>query len=257
MSSLILGIDTATTSVSVALSTGVASDLGGIIAVNTLSFGMRDAVSARGVGGPRHAETLLPAIEFLCRQCGVALADLTHMVVDRGPGLFTGLRVGVATARTLAFANDIPLFSSTSLEAVAVEGGRPGELVASVLDARRSEVYVGLFRMDLDGGLSTIVEPIAGKPDLVVEVLLEAIADLPVRVVGDGVLTHPDALQRLLALPLASIGGPLAPTAVGLIEAVLPRLHLGPIGEEAEIAYLRAPDAEITWDNRHGPAATS
>ncbi len=238
---LILGIDTATTSVSVALSTGASRNNGGIIGVQTLSV------------GPRHAETLLPAIEFLCQQCSVGLTDLTHIVVDRGPGLFTGLRVGVATARTLAFAHDVPLFSATSLESVALDSGRPGELVAVILDARRREVYAGLYRIDADGSLSEVVEPLVGAPTEVAAKIAGAI-DRPVLVVGDGVVAHAEQLTSLLSLDGVVVGRALAPTAVGLIKAALPRFLEVPKPDEAEILYLRAPDAQITWDNRHGPA---
>jgi tRNA threonylcarbamoyladenosine biosynthesis protein TsaB len=238
---LILGIDTATTSVSVALSNGAARGDGGIIGVQTLSV------------GPRHAETLLPAIEFLCRQCGVNLSDVTHIAVDRGPGLFTGLRVGVATARTLAYSLDVPLFAATSLEAIALDGGRRGELVAAVLDARRREVYAALYRLDAAGSLTEMVAPMVGDPADVTAKLAVAV-DGPLLLVGDGIVTHHSQMASLLEMAGVIIGGQLAPSAVGLIDAVIPRLAGGPLGDEADIAYLRAPDAQITWDNRHGPA---
>jgi tRNA threonylcarbamoyladenosine biosynthesis protein TsaB len=238
---LILGIDTATTSVSVALSNGRSSRDGGIIGVQTLSV------------GPRHAETLLPALEFLCRQCSVALADITHIVVDRGPGLFTGLRVGVATARTLAYALDVPLFAATSLEAIALDGGRPGELVASVLDARRRELYAALYRIDSGARLIQVVEPMVGVPFDVVAKIVAGV-DGPVHVVGDGVVSHRAEMAALFECVAVTTGRALASTAVGLIEAILGRIEAGPTGEEAEILYLRDPDAQITWDNRHGPA---
>jgi tRNA threonylcarbamoyladenosine biosynthesis protein TsaB len=241
---LVLGIDTASTSVSVALSNGRPARQGGIIGVQTLSV------------GPRHAETLLPAIEFLCRQIGVHLSTITHLVVDRGPGLFTGLRVGVATARTLAFALDLPLFGATSLEAIAHEGGRDGELVVPVLDARRSEVYSAVFRC-IDGHLETILEPMVGVPSelgAAVAAAIDPYVECSLRIIGDGLLAHPEAFSMLTARPGVSFGPPLNPSAVGLIDAVLPRLAAAPIGDEGEIAYLRAPDAQITWENRHGRA---
>ncbi len=239
---LILGIDTATTSVSVALSKGSPSSVGGIIGVQTLSV------------GPRHAETLLPAIEFLCGQCSVALSEITHLVVDRGPGLFTGLRVGVATARTLAFAQDAPLFGVTSLEAIAWEAARAGERIVVVLDARRSELYAAVFDRTPDG-LVEVVAPLVGTYEAVLPLLTDAAADRSIHVVGDAVSTHRSVLAPLLDRAGASSGGPLAPSAVGLIDALLARpLEGGPNGDEADILYLRAPDAQITWDNRHGPA---
>ncbi len=75
------------------------------------------------VGRQRHAEVLMPAIDELCRQAGWAVADLTGVAVDRGPGLFTGLRVGLATARAIATACRVPAAGVTSLEVLAHSAG--------------------------------------------------------------------------------------------------------------------------------------
>ena len=99
---LILAIETATESVGVAL-------------------GGRDGVlaSVTIARGRRHGETLAPAIQFACRHAGVELPDLDAVAVDIGPGLFTGMRVGIATAKALAMALDIPVVPVTSLESLA------------------------------------------------------------------------------------------------------------------------------------------
>lgn len=100
--------------------------------------------------GRHHAESIAPAIEFICRRAGVALSALDAIGVDVGPGLFTGLRVGVGTATALAFALERPLVGVGSLEvlaqAVATSGVAPGTLVVPVVDARRGEVFVARLR---------------------------------------------------------------------------------------------------------------
>jgi len=105
--------------------------------------------------GRHHAESIAPAIEFLCRRTGVALSALDAIGVDVGPGLFTGLRVGVASATALAFALERPLVGVGSLavlaHAAASSGVAPGTLVVPVVDARRGEVFVARLRVTADG----------------------------------------------------------------------------------------------------------
>ena len=88
----------------------------------------------------------MPAIDELCRQAGWSVADLTGVAVDRGPGLFTGLRVGLATARAIAAARASPGVGVTSLEALAHACRRRTGLLVPVVDARRGEVYWALYR---------------------------------------------------------------------------------------------------------------
>src|SRR3546814_4041686 len=71
--------------------------------------------------GRRHAETLTPAIEFLCRQTRVELADIGAVAVDLGPGMFTGLRVGVVAGKALAHARRLPMIGVTSLDLRSAE----------------------------------------------------------------------------------------------------------------------------------------
>ena len=107
--------------------------------------GPRAAVWASG--RRRHAEALAPAVEHVLDQAEVELSDLAAIAVDLGPGLFTGLRVGVATAKGLAQGLGIGVVGLTSLEvlaAAALDAGWPGE-VAAVVDARRGEVFVARY----------------------------------------------------------------------------------------------------------------
>ena len=92
----------------------------------------------------RHAEALAPQMRFVCEQAGVALADIEAVAVDHGPGLYTGLRAGLATAKATAAALEIGVVPVGSLETLAhgaAAVAQPGETVLSVLDARRGEVF--------------------------------------------------------------------------------------------------------------------
>ena len=230
---LILAVETATTAVAVALHDGVS-----VIAELTVAQGRR------------HAETLVPAIGFLCAQVQGSVNDVTAVAVDVGPGLFTGLRVGVTTAKTLAMALGVPLFGETSLSLLARQGGRPGERVAAVIDARRKELYAAVYDLLPDGDVVEVLAPMVAPAEVVRRVLDQWCAPDTI-VVGDAhdqLKASADTLWRHL--------GPHFPSAATLSAAVVPRLRAGenPQTNDLELVYLRAPDAQITWSNRHGLA---
>src|SRR5690349_8916195 len=96
----------------------------------------------------KHGEQLAPLIDGVMRQVGIVRQDLTALAVGVGPGPFTGLRVGLVTARTLAFVLEIPVYGVCSLDVLAVEavatGAVGGEFVVAT-DARRKEVYLASY----------------------------------------------------------------------------------------------------------------
>lgn len=232
---LILAIETATTAAAVALHDGST-----VIAELTVSEGRR------------HAETIVPAIEFLCARVQRRTGDVTAVAVDLGPGLFTGLRVGVATAKTIAMALGVPLFGEISLSLLAAQGARPLETVAAVVDARRKELYAAVYSLNEAGRAVEVLEPMVAPAD-VVRAALSAVCPAGTVVVGDGVARHRDVFAdvRWLEAP------PRHPSAGTLAAAVVERIRAGeqPSPEDLELVYLRAPDAQITWSNRHGPAS--
>ena len=202
----------------------------------------------------RHAEALAPQMRFVCEQAGVALSDVEAVAVDRGPGLYTGLRAGLATAKATAAALGIGLVPVGSLEALAfgaVLDARPGETVLSVLDARRGEVFWAWYRLAAAspaalGRLVQLSAPQVGPPDD----LLAGLTSLGDRasgrtvVVGDGALRYAD----LLAVSHVVIAGPElrfpSPAAVALLgrERALAGQTVPP--EQVEALYLRSPDAK-------------
>src|SRR5690606_31806688 len=101
-----------------------------------------------------HAEALAPMIADVMAAAGLDFGDLDRLAVTVGPGSFTGLRVGIATARGLALATGLPVVGITTLEAIAAnvteqESATRGRRVVAVIDARRDEVYVEMFHRDL------------------------------------------------------------------------------------------------------------
>ena len=100
-----------------------------------------------------HAEVLAPMIVEVMSEAGVDFSELDRIAVTTGPGTFTGVRIGVATARGMAVASGLAVVGVTTLEAVAAGAlkvvGEPGRAIASVFDARREEVYVQCFSPQL------------------------------------------------------------------------------------------------------------
>ena len=243
----LLGIETATELVGVAV--GDAGSVAGSLWVT---------------GRRRHTESLTPAISHLMGQVGIALSDLDALAVDVGPGLFTGLRVGLATAKGLAAGLGIGLIGLTSLEVLAwaaFESGWRGEVVA-VVDARRSEVFAARYHADTsvgDPGMVEISPPSLFTPaDLAAELAASVGPDpaAPRLVVGDGALRYRGVIE---ATPGIRVAGAFlaAPPPAALVALAAHRLSTGTtlVGpNEIEPMYLREADAKINWIQRHPPS---
>ena len=251
---LVLGVESASDQCGCALATD-----GGVVAEARLALPRR------------HAEALAPQMRFVCEQAGVALGDVDVVAVDCGPGLYTGLRAGIATAKAAAAALGVRVVPVGSLEALAFGARpRPGDTVLSALDARRGEVFWAWYRcVDVDadadaaagagvGGLVPLSAPQVGVPAVPAAELASRLAappsaiplsasDLPrgsILVVGDGALRYADVL---VVSPRVVMAGPElrfpSPGAVALLgrERALAGGTIPP--EQVEALYLRPPDA--------------
>jgi tRNA threonylcarbamoyladenosine biosynthesis protein TsaB len=228
---LILGVDTATDQVSCAV-----GGHEGVLAA------MRTARSRA------HAETLVPAIRFVCEQARIELSEVGAVAVDVGPGLFTGLRVGIATAKAVALALDVPMLGFTSLDLLAFPVRYSDRLVAAVVDARRGEVFWALYRQ-VPGGVQRVSEPTVGSPEDLVNELM-AVGD-DVLVVGDGALRHADVFDELTSVEQAGQGHE-HPDAASLVQLAHARALREEFVAHEEITplYLRQPDAVKNFEQR-------
>lgn len=96
-----------------------------------------------------HSVRVMPAIQTLMNECGIVPKDLTKIVVAEGPGSYTGVRIGVTIAKTLAWTLNIPLSGVSSLEVAAASAGRYFDgYVSPFFDARRGQIYTGLYKFD-------------------------------------------------------------------------------------------------------------
>jgi tRNA threonylcarbamoyladenosine biosynthesis protein TsaB len=201
------------------------------------------------VGRQRHAEILMPAVDELCRRAGWSVADLTAVAVDVGPGLFTGLRVGLATARTIAAARGIPAAGVNSLEALAHACRRRAGLVVPMVDARRGEIYWAMYRCD--GATAEELRPPAVlSPDALATEL--ASAGEPVLAVGDGAWRY----REQLVAGGTEVGdeGEMWPSALAVAELAAFRFVGGGTGGRDLPAplYLRPADVRIGWEEVGG-----
>jgi tRNA threonylcarbamoyladenosine biosynthesis protein TsaB len=198
--------------------------------------------------GRRHAEALAPAIEFISRQSGIGLDEVSVVAVDTGPGLFTGLRVGVATAKALAQALRVPMIGLSSLDLLAHPLRHSERLVVPVMDARRGEVFTASYRR-VPGGLQRIDDPQVCSPaDLAGKL---SAGDDDVLLVGDGAIRYRDVLGQVRHAEIES--SVLAhPSAASLVQLAHPRAVREEYVQVSELAvsYLRKPDAEINWERR-------
>jgi len=198
--------------------------------------------------GRRHAETLVPAIDFVLRQARVEPEELGAIAVDIGPGLFTGLRVGVATAKAMAQALRLPMIGVPSLDLLAFRVRYSRRLIVAALDARRGELFYAFYRQ-VPGGVQRVSEHQLGSPgDLVSE--LEATREEFIAV-GDGAYRYADELAGLGGLELGETS--LAhPSAAALVELAHPRAireEFVPVWDLKPL-YLRRSDAELQWGPR-------
>lgn len=224
--SKVLAIETATPASSVALVDG------------------RDVVaSATRMDRTGHSAFLVPAIDFCFDQVGWRPQDLDAVVVDVGPGLYTGIRVGIATAQGLAAAVGIPLLTAVSLDAIALRAATGRRHIWSVVDVRRGELAVASYH-PVPGGVVKDAPPEVMDP----EELRAALESDPqdVLLVGDTGAIGDDHLRGLHRVKR---GGPRYPQAEALVEATAAALESDDIPHPDEVRplYLREPDVQINW----------
>jgi len=211
---------------------------------------------------PGHATRLLAMIAELLEQAGSSWGEIERVAVGVGPGTFTGLRVGVATARGLAHSRSIPLVGVSSLQALALgalgagEGEQPGDAptgVLAVIDARRGEVFAAPYERTDTGTPRALGAPVAIAPERLGELEMGTPVPEPGPgaggwlLVGDGADRYRELLSRA-GLYLAPAGSPLnriSGAAICELAASAPEQS----GENGPLPdYVRRPDAELALE---------
>lgn len=230
---LVLGIETSTPASGVCLATEK-----GLV-----------ASAALGAGGQRsraHGEFLAPAITFCLAQAGVGVEAISGVAVGLGPGLFTGMRVGIATAQAFAHARRLPVVGLASLDLLAFPARHVRRLLCAVVDARRGEVFWAFYRA-APGGVQRVTEFRVGPPAKLSSEI-EAVSD-DVLCLGDGAVANRVLLESTGAEVSSSSSHP---TAEALCELGLGRFLREETvrAEDLRPLYVRKVDARISWQGR-------
>lgn len=236
---LVLAVETSTPQSSVCLATEH-----GTVASATLNPPPRSAGRARPGG---HAEFLAPAIAFCLHSAGLSMAAVSGIAVGLGPGLYTGMRVGIATAQTLAHARSLPTVGLASLDLLAFEVRHVRRLVCAAVDARRGELFWAFYR-HAPGGMLRVTEFRLG-PATKLAGEIEAVRE-DVLCVGDGAIAE----RALLESTGAEVGwaANAHPSAEALAQLSIARFVREDTkrAEDLRPLYLRKADAKINWRAR-------
>lgn len=230
---LVLGIETSTPQASVAIGSEQ-----GVIA------------SAMVSRGATYNEFLMPAITFCLTQAGLGYRNLGGISVSLGPGLFTGMRVGVAAAKALAQTLSVPIVGMASLDLVAYEVRYSPKTICAVLDARREQVFHAFYRSS-PGGIQRMTDYRVARP----EQLAVGIDSRPeeVLLVGNGALLYRDVFEEISVAEV----GPMShsfPEAKALVELSLPRMVREDFDSLFDLKplYLRRSAKPIQWERIRG-----
>ncbi len=231
---LVLGIETSTPQASVA----IGSEQGVVASV----------LVSRGA---THNEFLLPATQFCLDKAGLSFRNLGGIAVSLGPGLYTGMRVGMATAKALAHALSLPIVGMASLDLVAYEVRYSPKVICAVLDAKRKEVFYAFYRAS-PGGIQRMSEYGVAKPAHLATTIVSRPED--VLIVGNGALIYRHEFDDLR--PSVELGtmSQAFPDARALVELALPRMFREEFDSLYGLKplYLRRSARRIQWERIQG-----
>ena len=232
-----------------------------LLAIETATERLSAALLANGKIHERHTdsrsahcELLSGFIEELRVEAGIALSDIEGVAVSLGPGSFTGLRIGIATAMGLAYGLGIKAVGVNTLMALAWNTAQPQTLVCPLIDAKRSEVYTAVYRMgtNCDTDIPKIVLAPTAIPVPTLAGILETLQE-PVTVTGPATVQFSNDLERTGEARLSFIPQESSkPTAAAIVRLGSLLFRLGEDVNPAALKpiYLRRSDAEILRDAR-------
>ncbi|MBI4746763.1 MAG: tRNA (adenosine(37)-N6)-threonylcarbamoyltransferase complex dimerization subunit type 1 TsaB [Deltaproteobacteria bacterium] len=196
-----------------------------------------------------HSEKLMPAIDRLLGDSGLAIDDMDGVAVSIGPGSFTGLRIGLSAAKGLSYASGKPLIGIPTLDALALNMTFSSYLICPIQDARKGEVYTALYGPG-DNSPGKISDDIAVNPDALEGMITEKTVFL-----GDGVNRYRDLLMAKLGGLYYEAPLPLQlPRASNVALLALNRLEKGDTDDPFTMIprYIRKSEAEIRCGENRG-----
>ncbi|MCA0970420.1 tRNA (adenosine(37)-N6)-threonylcarbamoyltransferase complex dimerization subunit type 1 TsaB [Halobacillus litoralis] len=219
-----------------------------ILAIDTSNYVMGVAIVKDGVVAgeyvthlkKNHSIRLMPAVDALMKETGVAPEELDRIAVAHGPGSYTGVRIGLTTAKTMAWSLDIPVVGVSSLEAVARQGAFFDGYVAPFFDARRGLVYTGLY----DADMNVVKE----EKNVLMEDWLKELSELDQKIlfVSQDLSVHEELIREILGSRAVLPSYPYHYSRPSLIALSGEKKEPGTVHELVP-NYLRIPEAEQKW----------
>ena len=192
-----------------------------------------------------HSETLMPAIDAALRLCGIKPVDLQEIYVCEGPGSFTGLRIGVATAKGIAYAGQLPVITHNSLEMLALSCTSAHKNILCVIDAKMNECYAALY----DPDLRVIIPPkVLGLKDILV---LPISGSIVCGSAANALMPYAEEIGLHFAPALLNI--PRAENLIYLEDYHPGKRYEGKLLADLEPNYLRESTAQIKAAARQKP----
>lgn len=177
----------------------IAIDSSGLVA--TVAIATDDTMIAEYTVNHKktHSQTLLPMLDEIKKMTELDLNEIDAIAIAAGPGSFTGLRIGSATAKGLGLALDKPIIEVPTVDALAMNMWGTSDVICPIMDARRNQVYTGIYEFDTDDRLSVLHEQFAEDIGVVVGILNEI--GRPVVFLGDGVPVYRDEIVSKITVP--------------------------------------------------------
>ena len=198
--------------------------------------------------GFTHSEILMPMIKQILDETNLSLKDIDLIVADKGPGSFTGIRIGIATAIGFKDSLDIPVIGISSLEALAYNI-KENSVICSLLDAKNDQAYWGVFE-NADGNYILRRELSFNTIDEILNELKEVNPEYSITFVGDGSLINKEIILKNLPNSKFSDNNDVSSYNLGL--AGLKHFNTEGADENILPLYLRKPQAERMLENKDG-----
>ena len=221
-----------------------------ILALETSAKAVSAAVSENGRilasgyqdTGLTHSRTLMPIVEHILKNTDLKLSDMDAIAVAVGPGSFTGLRIGAATAKGFALALDKPIVAVPTLDALAYNVFETNKFICPIMDARRNQVYAAFYMWENDK-LIRLTDHMAESIERVIEIA--EMLEQEVIFLGDGVPVHRERLEQNPAFLFAPAHCNMQrASAVAALGAIMAEEGLAKPGNAFELIYLRKSQAE-------------
>lgn len=224
----VLGLETATTAGSIA----IVDDNEGLISEVKINIKVA------------HAERLMNSVDWLFKSSKISINEIDAFAISIGPGSFTGLRIGLSTAKGLSYATNKPIVPVPTLDAFAGTLPFCSHFICPMLDARKNEIYTGLYKWE-DEMLKKVIPETAVRPSDFLKEIKE-----PTVFIGDGVKIYKKLItDTLKSNAIFAPASKMSPSASIVAEIVIEKLKEGIFTDPVSLTpfYIRKSEAEIHW----------